>query len=242
MSIKKMVGVRRRMELIASDKKRELTFQGRVKSMKKKAYELSTLCGLDIGMIICSPSGQIETLSWPNQDDDGKTLDDLIKSSRNQGDKRKKIVTRILKGDTQNQAGEQLGEQFGPSVSCHSQLDKIERVKQRIQYLKEENQVIHQPQVADDTSVIEDYEIMDSDDLDYLLNKIIDQPLTPIQEDFGTSWPLDLPSEVQQTAATFASNNDTNCPSNIPSVLTTGGYPMSRTREDRSCCISRIHI
>ncbi|GKB03553.1 agamous-like MADS-box protein AGL82 [Tanacetum coccineum] len=77
-----MVGVTR-MELIASDKKRELTFQGRVKGMKKKAYELSTLCGLDIGMIICSPSGQIETLSWPNQqDDDGKTLLDLIASVR----------------------------------------------------------------------------------------------------------------------------------------------------------------
>ena len=82
MLIKKMVGVRRRMELIDSDKKRELTFQVRVKSMKKKAYELSTLCGLNIGMIVCSPSGQIETLSWPNQDDDGKTLDDLIKSCK----------------------------------------------------------------------------------------------------------------------------------------------------------------
>ncbi|GJS32921.1 RNA-directed DNA polymerase, eukaryota [Tanacetum coccineum] len=46
---KKMVGVRRRMELIASDKKRELTIQGRVKGMEKKAYELSTLCGSNIG-------------------------------------------------------------------------------------------------------------------------------------------------------------------------------------------------
>nr|GEZ68487.1 agamous-like MADS-box protein AGL82 [Tanacetum cinerariifolium] len=81
-----MVGARR-MELIASDKKRELTFQGRVKGMKKKAYELSTFCGLDIGMIICSPSGQIETLSWPKKvDDDGKTLLDLIASYKNQDD------------------------------------------------------------------------------------------------------------------------------------------------------------
>ena len=72
------------MELVASDKLRELTFQGRVKGKKKKAYELSTLCGLDIGMIVCSPSAQIETPSWPNQDDDGKMLEDLITGSRNQ--------------------------------------------------------------------------------------------------------------------------------------------------------------
>ncbi|PWA51956.1 MADS-box transcription factor PHERES 1 [Artemisia annua] len=255
-----MVGVRRRMELIGSDKKRELTFQGRVKSMKKKAYELSTLCGIDIGMIVCSPSGQIETLSWPNQDDGGKTLEDLIRSSRNQDGMRKKTVnvTRISKGETQNQAGEsqldvkskqfvscssQLGEQSGPSLSCHPQLDmksekelreramcldnKIERVKERIQYLKKEKQVAHQ--VADDTSLLEDYEIMNPGDLDYLLNKIMDQPLTPIHEDFVTPWPHELPSLVQPTAATFASNNYTNCHSNIPSVMATGGYPMSST-------------
>ncbi|PWA98722.1 hypothetical protein CTI12_AA015050 [Artemisia annua] len=76
--------------------------------MKKKVYELSTLCGLDIRMIICSPSGQTETMLWLNQDDDGKSLNDLIRSSRNQDGKRKKTVnvTQIWKGETQNQAGE----------------------------------------------------------------------------------------------------------------------------------------
>nr|GEY13336.1 agamous-like MADS-box protein AGL82 [Tanacetum cinerariifolium] len=183
-----MVGARR-MELIASDKKRELTFQGRVKGMKKKAYELSTFCGLDIGMIICSPSGQIETLSWPKKvDDDGKTLLDLIASYKNQ------------------------------DVMC---LDsKIERVKERIAYLKKEKQ----PQ-ADDTSFIEDYEIMDPDDLVFSLNNIMDQQVTPIHEDSSTAWPHELPSLVQPKSDTFASNNDTSCHSNIPSVIT-GGYPM----------------
>ncbi|GKB27091.1 agamous-like MADS-box protein AGL82 [Tanacetum coccineum] len=195
-----MVGVTR-MELIASDKKRVLTFQGRVKGMKKKAYELSTLCGLDIGMIICSPSGQIETLSWPNQqDDDGKTLLDLIESYKNQDELDVKSEKELRE-----------------SVMC---LDsKIERVKERIHYLKKEKQ----PQ---DTSFIEDYEIMDSDDLVFLLNNIMDQPVTPIHEDSSTAWSHDLPSLVQPKSATFASNNDTSCHSNIPSVMTTGGYPM----------------
>ncbi|GJW04484.1 agamous-like MADS-box protein AGL82 [Tanacetum coccineum] len=221
-----MVGATR-MELIASDKKRDLTFWGRVKGMKKKAYELSTLCGLDIGMIICSPSGQIETLSWPNQqDDDGNTLLDLIASYKNQDGKPKKTanVTRISKKETQKLASEseldvKSEKELRESVMC---LDSnIERVKERIEYLKKEKQ----PQAADE-SFIEDYEIMDPDDLVFLLNNIMDQPVSPIHEDSSTAWPHELPSLVQPKSDTFASNNDTSCHSNIPSVMTTGGYPM----------------
>ncbi|GJV87396.1 putative mitochondrial protein [Tanacetum coccineum] len=96
---------------------------------------------------------------------------------------------------------------------------KIERVNERIQHLKKEKQVTHQPQVADNTPLTEDYEIMDPDELDYLLNKIMEQPLTPIHADFGTPWPHDLPSPMQPTSATFASINDMNCHLNIPSVM-----------------------
>ncbi|GJU90970.1 agamous-like MADS-box protein AGL82 [Tanacetum coccineum] len=190
-----------------------------VKGMKKKAYELSTLCGLDIGMIICSPSGQIETLSWPNQqDDDGNTLLDLIASYKNQDGNRKKTVnvTRgISKKEKQKAACEseldaksklfvscssQLGEQSGPSVSRHCEL-----------HMKSEKELRESALCLD--SKIE--RIMDPDDLVFLLNQIMDQPVTPIQEDSSTA------------SATFASHNDTSCHSNIPSVMTTGGYPMT---------------
>ncbi|KAE9586653.1 hypothetical protein Lal_00004771 [Lupinus albus] len=59
---------RGRMELIKKEKNRMITFQKRKEGLMKKAYELSTLCGIDVCVIIYAPhfddqGSQFET--WP---------------------------------------------------------------------------------------------------------------------------------------------------------------------------------
>ncbi|OIW14764.1 hypothetical protein TanjilG_05385 [Lupinus angustifolius] len=59
---------RGRMELIKKEKNRMITFQKRKEGLMKKAYELSTLCGIDVCVIIYAPhfndqGSQLQT--WP---------------------------------------------------------------------------------------------------------------------------------------------------------------------------------
>lgn len=54
------------MELIKCEKARRLAFEKRRKGLEKAANELSTLCGVDIGMIIYAPPH--EPTIWPRDD------------------------------------------------------------------------------------------------------------------------------------------------------------------------------
>ncbi|KAK2386013.1 agamous MADS-box protein AGL82 [Trifolium repens] len=59
------------MELIQKEKSRKLTFQKRKKGLLKKAHELSTLCGVDVCIILYAPNfegqGYNEPETWPNK-------------------------------------------------------------------------------------------------------------------------------------------------------------------------------
>ncbi|KAL0414810.1 UNVERIFIED_CONTAM: hypothetical protein Sradi_1682700 [Sesamum radiatum] len=57
-----------RLELISNEKARVAAFEKRKKSLEKAAYELSTLCGIDIGMIVYRPAQNNEAKEpsvWP---------------------------------------------------------------------------------------------------------------------------------------------------------------------------------
>lgn len=62
------------MELIANEKSRKITFQKRKNGMLKKCYEFSTLCGIDVCMIMYGPEDgngrPREVATWPTNKDD----------------------------------------------------------------------------------------------------------------------------------------------------------------------------
>lgn len=62
------------MELIANEKSRKITFQKRKNGMLKKCYEFSTLCGIDVCMIMYGSkdgSGRPrEVVTWPTNKED----------------------------------------------------------------------------------------------------------------------------------------------------------------------------
>ncbi|KAL0457475.1 UNVERIFIED_CONTAM: Agamous-like MADS-box protein [Sesamum latifolium] len=63
-----MGGAKLRMELISNEKARVKAFEKRKKGLEKAAYELSTLCGVDIGMIVYLPAQNNEAKEpsiWP---------------------------------------------------------------------------------------------------------------------------------------------------------------------------------
>ena len=66
------------MKLISNEKSRMVTYSKRKKGLKKKAYELSTLCGVDVCMIIYGPiqkDNSNELAIWPeNQENVEKMI------------------------------------------------------------------------------------------------------------------------------------------------------------------------
>ncbi|KAH7858901.1 hypothetical protein Vadar_029199 [Vaccinium darrowii] len=75
------------MELIRNEKSRYVTFQKRKKGMKKKAYELQTLCGVEVCLIIYGPitderPNTSEAEIWP--ENPATIHDHLIESYKNQ--------------------------------------------------------------------------------------------------------------------------------------------------------------
>jgi hypothetical protein len=70
------------MKLIEKEKTRSITFQKRKKGLMKKAYEFSTLCGVDTCMIIYGPELQDrppEVDTWPVESDEVKRVIDRYK-------------------------------------------------------------------------------------------------------------------------------------------------------------------
>lgn len=150
--------VKTKMELITSKMKQDSTFQVRSKGMKKKAYELSTLCGIKVGIIIIDSYGKMNAEMWPkNEQEDGmKTLDDLITGYKNQElvqrKKRSFNSSHFLKAqkDVDNQLGQKtqysiwdlsiddMSEQELQDLNTLVEM-KIKSVNNRLQYLKDDD-------------------------------------------------------------------------------------------------------
>ena len=65
------------LELIPKEKSRKITFQKRTMGLKKKTYEISTLCGVDACVIIYSRSSDdrsTEPIFWPSNPDEVKSI------------------------------------------------------------------------------------------------------------------------------------------------------------------------
>ncbi|KAI3469307.1 hypothetical protein Pfo_025970 [Paulownia fortunei] len=72
-----------RMQLISNEKARRMAFEKRKKGLEKAANELSTLCGVDIGMIIYGPAQSNESNEptiWPRNHEVVAGLIDSYKS------------------------------------------------------------------------------------------------------------------------------------------------------------------
>ncbi|XP_059626035.1 MADS-box transcription factor PHERES 2-like [Cornus florida] len=77
-----------KMELISNEKKRHSTFQKRNKGLKKKAYELSTLCDVNVCMIIYGPKQNehhsMELGMWPSNPHEIQRMIELFKNRSEQ--------------------------------------------------------------------------------------------------------------------------------------------------------------
>lgn len=70
------------MELIQKEKARKKTFDKRKKGLLKKAYEISTLCAVDVGIVIYAPKFLNEPETWP-QDQDSREVKRIIQKYQN---------------------------------------------------------------------------------------------------------------------------------------------------------------
>ncbi|KAL6322390.1 hypothetical protein AAG906_007943 [Vitis piasezkii] len=65
------------LELIPKEKSRKITFQKRTMGLKKKTYEISTLCGVDACVIIynwTSDDRPMEPIFWPSNPEEVKSI------------------------------------------------------------------------------------------------------------------------------------------------------------------------
>lgn len=90
---------KQRMELIRNGKSRYVTFQKRKKGMKKKAYELQTLCDVEVCLIVYGPTTDehhndpLEAEIWPENPD---TIHHLLDSYKNQPPEERVKKTQTL--------------------------------------------------------------------------------------------------------------------------------------------------
>ncbi|XP_058195277.1 agamous-like MADS-box protein AGL82 [Rhododendron vialii] len=90
---------KQRMELIRNGKSRYVTFQKRKKGMKKKAYELQTLCDVEVCLIVYGPTtdehhnNPLEAEIWPENPD---TIHHLLDSYKNQPPEERVKKTQTL--------------------------------------------------------------------------------------------------------------------------------------------------
>ncbi|KAK2968628.1 hypothetical protein RJ640_030708 [Escallonia rubra] len=82
------------MELIKNEKSRSATFQKRMIGLKKKCHELSTLCGVNVGMIVYAPKKDGEPGEpdiWPPRRHDIVDLINKYRSKPNEDRKKRTI-------------------------------------------------------------------------------------------------------------------------------------------------------
>ncbi|KAJ4970126.1 hypothetical protein NE237_003225 [Protea cynaroides] len=104
-----------KLERIAKEKSRNTTFQKRKKGLKKKAYEFSTLCGVDACLIIFGPNQsdgggrcvQPEPETWPeNHDDVLNIIEKFRMHSREEQVKRQTGVPQFFEDKTKKIRGD----------------------------------------------------------------------------------------------------------------------------------------
>ncbi|KAL6971888.1 hypothetical protein U1Q18_031573 [Sarracenia purpurea var. burkii] len=84
------------MELIGNEKARYLTFQKRKKGLKKKTYELKTLCGVEVCLIVYGPKTDNDQYSaepelWPPNREEVEGLIESYKKQSAEDRKRRSI-------------------------------------------------------------------------------------------------------------------------------------------------------
>ncbi|EHA8591042.1 transcription factor mef2A-like [Cocos nucifera] len=134
---------RRRLQLIENQRQLLTTYRKRKESLKKKANQLSSLCGVPIAVISFGPNGRLDT--WP--DDQGALRDLLVTYRSLDPEKRRKHDL-----DLPTLLGTQAGSQnllWDPRLDAMPEeslrklansLDtKVEAIDERIQHLLEEN-------------------------------------------------------------------------------------------------------
>ncbi|KAH6816729.1 hypothetical protein C2S51_021549 [Perilla frutescens var. frutescens] len=147
------------MKLISNKKARLVSFEKRKKGLKKAAHELSTLCGVDIGMIIYNAESN-ETGVWPetpgsvarmielhessfDQERRCKTygLPDYFKENGERVEKEiKKMREKIRRDDCEGLSHDQLRE-LGGFLNA-----RIGAVRERISLMKAESYALMDPQ------------------------------------------------------------------------------------------------
>ncbi|KAH6816728.1 hypothetical protein C2S51_021548 [Perilla frutescens var. frutescens] len=150
------------MKLISNKKARLVSFEKREKGLKKAAHELSTLCGVDIGMIIYNAESN-ETVVWPerpgpvarmielhessfDQERRCKTygVSDYFKEHRERVEKEiKKMREKIVKGDCEGLSHDHLRE-LGGFLNA-----RIGAVRERISLMKAGSGVLMDPSVQE---------------------------------------------------------------------------------------------
>ncbi|KZV20157.1 hypothetical protein F511_01014 [Dorcoceras hygrometricum] len=152
------------MEFISKEKSRITTFKKRKEGLKKKLYQLTTLCGVDACMIIYGPSqekGAIEADIWPKNSDETRRMIDIYKgmnkdSIKSYGlsdffqDRAKRIDDELSKlrkknietryptwPDSLNRLTAVELREFAANLTA-----KIEDIRARVKYLKKSKEVL----------------------------------------------------------------------------------------------------
>ncbi|KAJ9680730.1 hypothetical protein PVL29_019907 [Vitis rotundifolia] len=100
-----MLGSKLKLELIANEKIRQRTFQNRQKGLRKKVHKLSTLCGVEVCMIICCPNGNNTYSSqpcvWPeNHYEVERIINEYINKRKKEHGKRTVDLSGVLERQT----------------------------------------------------------------------------------------------------------------------------------------------
>lgn len=118
------------LELISNKKSRRVTFEKRRKGLEKKAHELSTLCGIKVGLIIYGPKdttthGPTEPNIWPENHQQIQTLINVYKQENLEDRRRRTTDLSMFYRDRTRKAEEELNKLHKKNVeSKHPTWDE----------------------------------------------------------------------------------------------------------------------
>lgn len=100
------------MTLISSEKARYATFQKRKKGLKKKTYELQTLCGVEVCLIIYRPKIDVHAPGiefWPQNNEEIEALIDVYQKQPVEDRNRRTINLSHFFEDRKRKVEEAIG-------------------------------------------------------------------------------------------------------------------------------------